>query len=320
MHTHLSFLSLLQRRARSSIAHPIRRIGQSFPDYHQREWLFLDGYLTHVEIPVLDIEESVEVDVDEVAGRYFYFSPSRRNQRVSRPLSEISLYRVAIDRWLDDLTKVVGIRPIHQSRHRQRIEHHLWHLGDLRFEDSRRSCPIFVLLRPHLVAMEALSAVLADPLWPDTGLILVDDAEGMSLPGPHAVRGLSELVWVNENDEIEFDHRTLERLLNPSSSGEEPEQFLKEGKVKLPHFDEPREVSHAQFKIIKAMWGDDSRPPPEMSWSEVNIQFNIGYQSFDNAFNGPDSRGEFIEKIRRGCYQLRRKTINKTINGTTNRP
>ncbi len=297
----------MQRRARSSIAHPIRRIGQSFPDYHQREWLFLDGYLTHVEIPVLDIEESVEVDVDEVAGHYFYFSPSRRNQRVSRPLSEISLYRVAIDRWLDDLTKVIGIRPIHQSRQRQRIENHLWHLGDLRFEDSRRSCPIFVMLRPHLVAMDALAAVLADPIWSDPGLVLVDDAEGMSLPGPHAVRGLSELVWVNADDERVFDHRVLERLLNPSSSGEEPEQYLKGAKVKLPHFPTARELSDGQLKVIKALWGDEGREPPGMRWAEVNVIANTGYTSFDDAFGSPDVREDFMQKVRYGVYQLRRK-------------
>ena len=320
MQAHLSFLNLLQRRARLNIAHTVRRVGQSFAVYHQRGWLNLDGYLTHIDVPVLDIEESVEVDVDEVAGCYFYYSPSRRNHKVSRPLSEIALYRVAIDRWLDDLSEVIGIRPIHQSRHRHRIEHHLWHLGDLRLDDSRRMYPIFVMLRPHLVSMEALTAVLTDPIWPDPGLVLVDDAQGISLPGHHAVRGLSELGWVTDDEEIVFDHLTLERLLNHALPAVEPEQFIKGDKVKLPHFPMARELSAMQIKVIKTMWGDDGRPPPEMSWSEVNTKVNSGYQSFDSAFNGPEGRGEFIEKVRRGRYQLRRKTINQTINGTTNRP
>jgi len=170
------------------------------------------------------------------------------------------------------------------------------------------------------VAMETLTSVLTDPIWPDPGLILVNDAKGISLPGHHGIRGLSELVSVNDDDEIVFNHLTLERLLNLSSSGEEPEQFLKGDKVKLPHFPLARKLSAMQIKVIKAMWGDDSRPPPEMSWSEVNTKANTGYQSFDSAFNGPEGRGEFIEKVRRGRYQLRRKTINGTINGTTNRP
>lgn len=307
MQAHLSFLNLLQKRARLNIAHTVRRVGQSFALYHQRGWLNLDGYLTHIDVPVLDIEESVEVEVDEVAGCYFYYSPSRRSLRVSRPLSDIALYRVAVDRWLDDLTTLIGIRPIHQSRHRQRIEHHLWHLGDLRFDDSRRMYPIFLVLRPHLLSMEALTAVLTDPIWPDPGLVLVDDAQGIALPGPHAVRGLSELGWVNDDDEIVFDHLTLERLLNNASSGEEPEQFFKGSKVKLPHFPKARELSDKQIKVIKALWGDAGRPPPEMRWADVNLEANTGYSSFDDAFGSAETREDFLQKIRYGVYQLRRK-------------
>jgi hypothetical protein len=307
MEMHLSFLTMLERRARLNLAHLIIRIGSSFDEYHRRGWLYRDDYLPDIEVPFLDSDVCVEVEIDEPAGQYFYFSPNRRSLRVSRPLSEIALYRVAVDRWLDDLTTLIGIRPIHQSRHRQRIEHHLWHLGDLRFEDSRRSCPIFVVLRPHLVAIEALAVVLADPIWSDPGLVLVDDAEGMSLPGPHAVRGLSELVWVNADDEIVFDHRTLERLLSPSSSGEEPEQYLKGDKVKLPHFPLARELSAMQIKVIKSLWGDAGLPPPEMRWADVNRVANTGYSSFEDTFGSAELREDFVQKIRYGVYQLRRK-------------
>ena len=307
MEMHLSFLTMLERRARLNLAHLIIRIGSSFDEYHRRGWLYLDDYLPDIEVPFLDSEVCVEVEIDEPAGQYFYFSPSRRSLRVSRPLSDIALYRVAVDRWLDALSEVIGIRPIHQSRHRQRIEHHLWHLGDLRFDDSRRMYPIFVVLRPHLLSMEALTAVLTDPIWPESGLILVNDAQGISLPGHHAVRGLSELGWVTDDDEIVFDHFTLERLLNLSSTGEEPEQFLKGDKVKLPHFQSARDLSDMQIKVIKALWGDEGREPPAMRWVDVNRIANTGYSSFDDAFGSPEVREDFVQKIRYGVYQLRRK-------------
>lgn len=307
MEMHLSFLNMLERRARLNLAHLIISIGSSFDEYHRRGWLYLDDYLPDIEVPFLDSEVCVEVEIDEPAGQYFYFSPSRRSLRVSRPLSDIALYRVAVDGWLDDLSEVIGIRPIHQSRHRQRIEHHLWHLGDLRLEDSRRMCPIFVVLRPHLVAMETLTSVLTDPIWPDPGLILVNDAKGISLPGHHGVRGLSELVSVNDDDEIAFDRLTLERLLNLSSFGEKPEQFFKGSKVKLPHFPKARELSDKQIKVIKALWGDVGRPPPEMRWADVNLEANTGYSSFDDAFGSAETREDFLKKIRYGVYQLRRK-------------
>ena len=307
MEMHLSFLTMLERRARLNLAHLIIRIGSSFDEYHRRGWLYLDDYLPDIEVPFLDSEVCVEVEIDEPAGQYSYFSPSRRSLRVSRPLSDIALYRVAVDRWLDALSEVIGIRPIHQSRHRQRIEHHLWHLGDLRFDDSRRMYPIFVVLRPHLLSMEALTAVLTDPIWPESGLILVNDAKGIALPGPHAVRGLSELVWANDDDEIVFDHFTLERLLHHASAGEEPEQFLKGDKVKLPHFPLARELSAMQIKVIKALWGDAGLPPPEMRWADVNRVANTGYSSFEDTFGSAELREDFVQKIRYGVYQLRRK-------------
>ncbi|MFM2007443.1 MAG: hypothetical protein RLZZ09_3098, partial [Pseudomonadota bacterium] len=287
-----------------------RRFGGSFSSFLQRGWVYQDGYLMHVNVPFLDVEEEVEVDIDELAGRYFYFSPKCRSRRVSRPLSEIAMYRIAVDRWLADLAELVGIRSLYQSEHRPQIPAHLWHLGDLRLGDSRETRPIFLGLRLSSVREEHLSPFLTDPIWSGPGLVLVHQARGLAVTSDHAVRGLHE--FINRFDDTAFDQLALERLLvaAPPGGGNQVEQFIKDNRVKLPHFDAPREVRSGQFKIIRVMWGDEGLPPPEMGWSEVNAKVNSGYQSFDAAFGDAAARSEFLERVRRGRYRVRRKTIS----------
>jgi hypothetical protein len=307
MKTHLRFLEILEHRPRLDHGSLARRFGGSWAEFIQRGWIYRDGYLTHIDVPFLDGEEDVEVEVDELAGRYYYASPQRRSLRVTRHLSEITLYRIALERWLDDLAEVVGIRPPYRSNPALKLDAHLWHLGDIRISSTNHVSPIFLGRRLDGAPQAHLAAMLSDPIWPGRGMVLVHQSTGIRLPGDHLLRGLHELACVDAD--TAFDHPALERLLSGNSpvEGKAVEQFIKGNWVKLPHFDVPRELAPAQLRIIKLMWGKEARPAPEMSWAEVNLAANTGYCSFDDAFASPGVREEFIERVRRGCYRLRRK-------------
>lgn len=44
-----------------------------------------------------------------------------------------------------------------------------------------------------------------------------------------------------------------------------------------------------------------------MRWADVNRVANTGYSSFEDTFGSAELREDFVQKIRYGVYQLRRK-------------
>ncbi len=83
-------------------------------------------------------------------------------------------------------------------------------------------------------------------------------------------------------------------------------QYLRGSTLLLPHFTEPRELSHERAKIIQQAWGKDGSPPPVVKWADVNVLANTGYQSFIDLFRS--ELNDFFIRVAYGKYQLRRKT------------
>ncbi|TRZ56010.1 MAG: hypothetical protein D4S02_16625 [Rhodocyclaceae bacterium] len=278
-------------------------------EFAKRGWISPSGHLTHLLVPFLDGEVEVEIEVDEDAGIFRYPSPQNRSRIVTRPLLEVQRFRFSIDRWLDDVTRLVGIDPRRHSKKRELVDGHLWHLGDQRIGNSHKHGPVFIVRQWHRGDVPSLSKALSDPIWQNGGAILMDKPTASRIVTDHAIRGLFEFLG-SENGRDTFDGPALDRVLQgkPFSDGEAmPKQYLLGEYFKLPHFVEARRLSPERLKIIKAAWGTDGHEPPIVKWAEINRVANTGYQSFDDAFAGDGcSRVDVFDLLRRGQYRLRR--------------
>ncbi len=277
--------------------------------FAQRRWLVPQGHVTHILVPVMDSEEEAEVWIDEAEQTYGYDCPAWHGRKVVRHLSDLALYGFNPEPWLDELCELIGIEPSRRSRKRTVIDGRLWHLGDIRIVGTHDFAPIFVGCHCGQVPDLDILAALRDPIWRRAGVVLRQSTTVLDLPGEHVTRGLSEFAHRAQDDSTVFDGEALNRVLRGyvSPAGAlEPEQFLKEKRLKLPHFKQSREMAAERAKIIKAMWGDTGRAAPPVTWAEVNEVAMTGYQSFDDAFGGVKAREDVIEKIGRAKYRIRR--------------
>jgi len=209
---------------------------------------------------------------------------------------------------LEDLGKLVGIEPRQVPDQRVRIPKHLWHLGQVRIAGTHDFAPVFMGRLWERADPDAISRHLCDPIWPRGGVLFLRQTPVKSPPGEHAVRSVADFIRMDAGQET-FDTAAFDRVLRGYATVlgvPEPEQFLQGNRLKLPHIAESRELSDAQAKIIKHMWGQDGKPSPLMPWVEINRHANTGYQSLDDAFVDRVQRENLIEKFGRGKYRVRR--------------
>ncbi|WAC72389.1 hypothetical protein OU995_22975 [Roseateles sp. SL47] len=284
-------------------------LGRDWLQFMQRGWVTDKGHLTHVMAPFLDSEREVEIEADPDAGCYRYRSPLN-GRTVVRPLSEIALYGIQIEPWLADLASLMGMEDRRRANRPCRTPHHLWHLGDLRVAGTHDFAPVFVGRAWACAPVDDTSSVLADSVWPRSGVVLQACRTHSVLPRDHVIRALDEFVRVDGGQDV-FDASAFDRVLHgyvTPSGAPEPVEFFQGNRLKLPHFPESRELSAERAKIIKQMWSADGKAAPEVSWAEVNRIANTGYQSFDDAFGGKAEREDVIALVKRGKYRIRRNT------------
>lgn len=309
MSTHRKYLAVLERVPSVEPRVLAITLGRHRGEFRRRGWVTEDGYLTHVMVPFLDSEEEVEVDIDEDARVFRYRSPQHRSRIVERPLAEITRYVLQVDAWLNDLTSLIGIKPLQRPERRDLVPDHLWYLGNIRITGTHEFSPVFIGRLWGRAPNRQVTNSLCDPIWPRGGVVLRHQPGSTELPGDHVMRGLGEFLHVTDDGQDLFDSLAFDRVLRgfvTANGASEPEQFLRGNRLKLPHFPTSRELSPERAKIVKVMWGVDGNAPPEMSWADVNGQANTGYQSFDDAFGGVEAREDVIEKSRRARYRLRR--------------
>lgn len=307
MSLHLRFFAAIDRLPSLDTPVLATALGCDWPQFLQRGWVTDEGHLTHVMAPVLDSECEVEIEADTDAGCYRYRSPLN-GRTVVQPLSEIALCGIQIEPWLADLASLIGIEDRRRASRSCRTQHHLWHLGDLRVAGTHDFAPVFVG-RAWARAPDAdTSSVLADSVWPRSGVVLQACRTHAVLPRDHVIRTLDEFVRVDGGQDV-FDASAFDRLLHgyvTPSGAPEPVEFFQGNRLKLPHFPESRELSAERAKIVKQMWSADGKAAPEVSWAEVNRIANTGYQSFDDAFGSKAEREDVIDLVKRGKYRIRR--------------
>lgn len=307
MSLHLRFFAAIDRLSRLDTPVLASTLGRDRPQFRQRGWVTDEGHLSHVMVPFLDSECEVEIEADPDAGCYRYRSPLN-GRTVVQPLSEIALCGIQIEPWLADLASLIGIEDRRRASRPCRTPNHLWHLGDLRVAGTHDFAPVFVGRAWMRAPSAETSAVLADSVWPRSGLVLQACRSHAVLPRDHVIRALDEFVRVDGGQDV-FDASAFDRVLRgyvTPSGAPEPVEFFQGNRLKLPHFPESRELSAERAKIIKQMWSADGKAAPEVSWAEVNRVANSGYQSFDDAFGGKAEREDVIALVKRGKYRIRR--------------
>lgn len=309
MSAYLDYFTTLERVRHVQSRVPGTTFGRHHDEFLRRGWVAQDGYLTHVMVPFLDSQEEVAVEIDEDAGVFRYQSPQKRNRTITQPLTDIALYRLRVDAWLNDVSALIGIEPRRIAVQRNKIPNHLWHLGDARIAGTHDFAPVFVGRLWSCAPQSQVNAVLCDPIWSRAGMLLHHESVSNELPRDHVMRGLYEFVRVVDGQDM-FDADAFDRVLRGfvnSSGSPEPEQFLQGNRVKLPHFEESRLMSDTCAAILKLMWGGQAKTPPIMKWAEVKLTVDSGYRSFDEAFGGKTIREEYLDLVKTGGhYQIRR--------------
>lgn len=304
----VAFCDVLERVRSLTSRVDAQVLGSNREEFLQRGWVQTDGYLTCPMVPFGDSMEEIDADIDEDAGVFRYSSPQQRSRKVVRPLSEIALYGLRMDRFLADLGHLMGIETRQVPNQYERVPDHLWHLGQVRIAGTHDFAPVFMgRLWAHADSVDTAS-LLCDPVWSRGGVMFLQQSPPKSPPGAHVVRRLADFIRLDAEREV-FDAAGFDRVLRGHATVlgvPEPVQFLQGIRLKLPDFTESRELTDAQARIIKVMWGHDGKAPPSMSWAEINRLANTGYQSLDDAFKDRVQREIVIEKVGRGKYRVRR--------------
>ena len=268
-----------------------------------RRWVVADGHLTHILVPVLDSEQEVEVEIDDDRQTYFYRSPSCRGRVVTRPLSDITLYAINLDAWMDDVCDLLEIEPSRRARSREVIAERLWHLGDIRVGQTHRFAPIYLARRLPSSAAEWQHALLSAKR-PSQGIVLTAHDVDIELPNSHQTCGIGRLL-VDSGDGITYDADLLHRLLKGTGAdADDPDEYFDAdiGELKLACVAEPKTFKGKQKDVIAMFW--KARQQHSLKWSEVVTRTSC-QKDPDSVFGSEWSR--WLERIegQRGHYRLR---------------
>lgn len=268
-----------------------------------RRWMVADGHLTSIQVPVLDSDQEVEVEIDHDRQTYFYRSPSCRGRVVTRPLSDITLYAINLDAWMDDVCDLLEIEPSRRARSREVIAERLWHLGDIRVGQTHRFAPIYLARRLPSSAADWQHALLSAKR-PSQGIVLTAHDVDIELPNSHQTCGIGRLL-VDSGDGITYDADLLHRLLKGTGAdADDPDEYFDAdiGELKLACVAEPKTFKGKQKDVIAMFW--KARQQHSLKWSEVVTRTSC-QKDPDSVFGSEWSR--WIERIegQRGHYRLR---------------
>jgi len=272
-------------------------------------WFMPDGHLTHVPAPFLDSEEEVEVTLDEDAGIYRYVSPQRGTRLVTRPLAEISLYKVNPDAVLGDMASLLGMHQTVKSRRACLVAGHLWYLGEFRIGSTPASAPIFYGRALSAAPIALLEEKLIDGRHEHAGIVLSPSLPTKPIATLHPVRQLDDFLLAADGKEF-FDLPALTRALTgkPADAAAVADEWFDEpgGELKLRHLLKSVTFTGFQKNIIAIFWR--ARNGECLEWTqEVKTQSGSVAPTLDAAMGGKERRELFIERVSRGCYQLRRR-------------
>lgn len=285
---------------------------QAFLD---RGWIRIAGYFEGQTIEGDDgWVDDVTHEIDLAAGVYRYPNPNWRASVVVRPIEEITFYALCVERFLADLSTLMGIQTQHRPGKSEIVAGQLWELGQVRVGNTQQWARIFVGRLNRGSANTNIRPWLDDEVCPGSSILLVHKVSNPAAFGEHVERCLSDLLEVDAGVSA-FRADKLQRILmrHISTVDAAPQdEYLTATHIKLSHLPAPMELSAGQVQLVRQAWGSPYKNPPITSWSEINKVAKTGYSSFDNAFaDDPEKRALIFAKIKRAQYQLRRSVVQK---------
>ena len=268
-----------------------------------RRWVVDDGHLTSILVPVLDSEQEVEVEIDEDLNTFSYRDPSCRGRVITRPLSEITLYSINLDAWMDEICELFMIEPSRWARNREVIAGCLWHLGDLRVGRTHRFAPMYLARRLRPTDTEWQNALLSTKR-PGQGIVLMAHDKDIELPNGHQTCGIDRLL-VDSGDGFGYDADLLHRLLKGTHAhADDSDEYFNAdtGELKLTCVAEPRIFKGKQKDVIAMFW--KARKQHSLKWS--GVMERTGCQKDPDSVFGPEW-SMWLDRIegQRGHYRLR---------------
>lgn len=270
----------------------------------QRRWIIEDGYLSTITVEVFDGEDEVDVEVDEDSGTYSFRRPAGQTARVTRALSEITIYALNIDAWLNEITTIFEIEPSKIAHRRELIAGHLWHLGALRINGSSCFVPLYVSRRPKLCSVE-LEKNLQDIERSSHGIVLMSDyMTSTSLPNQHQGREIDALL-TDVNNMVTLKGDVLDRMLRgvPDNTSDDRDRYNElTGVLKLRCMaTEKTFTGEMQKSVIALFWRE--RHQHSLKWSDVRSITKCGKDP-DSVF-GKKVWEQWLERIEGGHGQYR---------------
>jgi hypothetical protein len=203
------------------------QLGPNFNHLKQARWISPAGYLAAIG-DEFDLSEEVDVeDIDEDAGIFRHIDPQHRWRKIEKPLSSITLYEFRENAWLDELANLLAFEPRQASNNRVLVPQHLWHLGHLRIQGTRKFAPVFITRLATRATLSKVKAALANPIWLRGVVLHINPSDQPSF-GEHVFRQLGDFLYA-ENGLERFDLDALDRILRgfvTPIKEIEPEQFI----------------------------------------------------------------------------------------------
>ena len=289
----------------------------------ERGWIRIAGYFEGQTIESDDgwVAE-VDHEIDLEAGVYRYPNPNWRGSTVVRPIEEITFYALCIERFLNDLSSLLGIDPQHRPGKSEVVLGHLWELGRVQVGTTQHWARIFLGRLNRGTAHSQIKPWLDDEVCPGQSILLVHKVSNPPAFGEHIERCLSDLLDADAGHS-HFRADKLQRILVRYAAIEleaGPTEYIEANLLKLAHFAKPMNLSPTLARIVKQCWGAPEKLPPIVSWAETNEQVNTGYVSFDDAFGSQEGRELIFTLVKRGKYRLRRAENSKNHKSTINAP
>lgn len=302
---HLAYLAVLEKTYDINTLISAAQLCTGVSAFLKERWILAAGYQAHIVVPVLDDYDEIAIDVDEEAGTFSYLSPVHHTRRIVRPLSEVMLYTLNIEAWLNSLSNIFAIEPSHRARQQKLIDSYLWYLGEVRIGSSHQFAPLYIA-RHFSSQHDKCRQALNDPVRLSHGIIFSPcQSDNLNLCSHHQLRHLDD-VLVDTPDGVECNQAVLERLLQTRAySYTEQKAYFddKTGQLKLPHLESPITFIGIQKKIIRVFW--NARDGPPLTWAEIKLESGSAAKSIDQAFNKRDNWTEWIERAGHGKLRIR---------------
>ncbi|MBL8450334.1 MAG: hypothetical protein JNM32_10485 [Dechloromonas sp.] len=300
------FLDLLERHDQLVLSRDLLRYRELVKEMVEYGLLAFETHASEIMVDVTDGQESVEVEIDKVAGVARYPCPES-GRDLSIPLHEVELYRLLPKRLCKTIADQLEVG-VEYAGHIETplLPDVFWFIGNADFGGAR--LPVFFArslarnLNAAINAMQGRSDI-------DGGLLLYSGkapSNHVTFPGRHYAVSLAD-AFSTESSNATLVRPFLNRIVSGlppdrsdplfSFNAKSGELFIR-GRTKV--------FKGIQRDIIAWLWKMRESDQAGFTWAEISKNANSDSKGIDDAFHGKVTRELWVEKIAAARYRLRR--------------